>query len=434
LLLALNRSDPNTHIYEYWQVDTLVPVSFSIIGAIIASRLPANPLGWLFCAAACVAAVDHFSAEYALYALLAQPTSLLAGEALAWLASWAWILYAGCIALSLLLFPNGRLPSRRWRWLAWFSVFLTIAGAVWVAVSPGVIGNLGSIRNPLGIEGLPSGFKPVQTIMLALLFFAAVSTLVVRLRRARGIERQQIKWPAFTVVVAGSSFLSDTAISEAIGLRWLEWAGYVVFIPALIGFPISIGIAIVRYRLYDIDILINRTLVYGALSATLALIYFGGVATTQTIFRALTAQEQQPQLAIVISTLLIAALFNPLRRRIQRFIDRRFYRSKYDARKTLEAFSAKLRNEADLDALSADLVDVVREKIQPAHVSLWLRKPGGGAHANGKQAMIVQSLQWQMGMPSTQPTLSFNSFKGYLVSRHSIPPLKSVVDADLSMA
>jgi hypothetical protein len=374
LLLAFNRSDPNTHIYEYWQVDTLVPVSFSIIGAIVASRLPANPLGWLFCAAACVAAVDHFSAEYALYALLAQPTSLPAGEALAWLASWAWILYCGCIALSLLLFPNGRPPSRRWRWLAWLSVFLTIAGAVWVAFSPGVIGNLGSIRNPLGIEGLPSGFKPVQTIMLALLFVAALSTLVVRLRRARGIERQQIKWPAFTVVVvAGSSFLSDTAISEAIGLRWLEWAGYVIFIPALIGFPISIGIAIVRYRLYDIDILINRTLVYGALSATLALIYFGGVATTQAIFRALTGQQEQPQLAIVISTLLIAALFNPLRRRIQRFIDRRFYRRKYDARKTLEAFSAKLRDETDLDALSDDLVEVVKETMQPSRISLWQR-------------------------------------------------------------
>src|SRR5215213_4646518 len=374
LLLALNRSDPNTHIYQYWQVDILVPVSFSIIGAIIASRLPANPLGWLFCAAACVAAVDHFSAEYALYALLAQPTSLPAGEALAWLASWAWILYAGCIALSLLLFPNGRPPSRRWRWLARLSVFLTIAGAVWVAFSPGVIGNLGSIRNPLGIEGLPSGFKPVQTIMLALLFVAALSTLVVRLRRARGIERQQIKWPAFTVVVvAGSSFLSDTAISEAIGLRWLEWAGYVIFIPALIGFPISIGIAIVRYRLYEIDILINRTLVYGALSATLGLIYFGGVATTQAIFRALTGQEEQPQLAIVISTLVIAALFNPLRHRVQAFIDSRFYRRKYNARKTLEAFSAKLRDETDLEALSEDLVGVVKETMQPAHVLLLLR-------------------------------------------------------------
>jgi hypothetical protein len=147
----------------------------------------------------------------------------------------------------------------------------------------------------------------------------------------------------------------------------------VIFIPALIGFPISIGIAIVRYRLYDIDILINRTLVYGALSATLALIYFGGVATTQAIFRALTGQQEQPQLAIVISTLLIAALFNPLRRRIQRFIDRRFYRRKYDARKTLEAFSAKLRDETDLDALSDDLVGVVKETMQPSHISLWQR-------------------------------------------------------------
>ena len=374
LLLALNRSDPNTHIYEYWQVDTLVPVSFSIIGAIIASRLPANPLGWLFCAAACLAAVDHFSAEYALYALLAQPKSLPAGEALAWFASWAWILYIGCIALSLLLFPNGRLPSRRWKWLAWLSVFLTIAGAVWVAFSPGVIGNLGSIRNPLGIEGLPSGFKPVQTIMLALLFVAALSTLVVRLRRARGIERQQIKWPAFTVVVvAGSNVLYDTPISEAIGLRWLEWVGYVVFIPALIGFPISIGIAIVRYRLYEIDTLINRTLVYGSLTVMLGLVYFTGVTATQAILRTFTGQEEQPQLAIVVSTLVIAALFNPLRHRIQAFIDSRFFRRKYDARKTLEAFSAKLRDETDLDALSEDLVGVVKETMQPAHVSLWLR-------------------------------------------------------------
>jgi ADP-ribosylglycohydrolase len=134
-----------------------------------------------------------------------------------------------------------------------------------------------------------------------------------------------------------------------------------------------VGFAVLRYRLYNIDLLINRTLVYGALTATLALIYFGGVATTQAIFRALTGQEQQPQLAIVVSTLVIAALFNPLRRRIQGFIDRRFYRKKYDARKTLEAFSAKLRDETDLSTLSDDLVGVVRETIQPAHVSFWLR-------------------------------------------------------------
>lgn len=197
--------------------------------------------------------------------------------------------------------------------------------------------------------------------------------MVLRLRRARGIERQQIKWPAFTAVVAVGGTVLDVSISEAIGSQLLEWAGFVVGNLALVGFPISIGIAIVRYRLYEIDTLINRTLVYGSLTVMLGLVYFGGVTATQAIFRTLTGQQEQPQLAIVVSTLVIAALFNPLRHRIQAFIDRRFYHSKYDAAQTLEAFSAKLRDETDLDALSNDLVGVVSETMQPAHVSLWLR-------------------------------------------------------------
>jgi hypothetical protein len=251
-------------------------------------------------------------------------------------------------------------------------VLVTIVGALWVALSPGVIVNLGSIRNPLGIEGLPSGYKPVQTIMPVLLFVGAVSTLGLRLRRTRGIEHQQIKWPAFTAVVAaGGSVLYDTAISEAIGSQWLEWAGYVISITALVSFPISMGIAIVRYRLYEIDTLINRTLVYALLTAILAAVYFGAVVLLQRLFVALTGEKST--FAIVASTLVVAALFNPLRRRVQSFIDRRFYRSKYDARKTLEAFSTQLRNETDLDALGDDLVGVVRETMQPAHVSLWLR-------------------------------------------------------------
>jgi hypothetical protein len=360
------------HVYDYWLENTVQAVSFSIIGAIVASRLPANPVGWLFCAAACLIAVQCLSAEYAIYALLARRNSLPAGEALAWLASWAWIPSIGCIVLSLLLFPNGRLPSSRWRWLAWLSVLLTIAGAVWVALSPGAIVNFGSIRNPLGIERLPNGYKPVQTIMSVLLFVAAVSAFVHRLRRARGIERQQIKCPAYTAVVATvGSILYDTAISEAIGSRWLEWAGFLILIAALVGFPISIGIAIVRYRLYEIDTLINRTLVYGALTAILAALYFGGIVVLQRVFIALTGEKST--LAVVASTLLIAAMFNPLRHRIQGFIDRRFYRKKYDARKTLEDFSTKLRDETDLEALNNDLVGVVRETMQPAHVSLWLR-------------------------------------------------------------
>src|SRR5215213_1489750 len=208
--------------------------------------------------------------------------------------------------------------------------------------------------------------------MTALLFVAAVSAFVQRLRRTRGIERQQIKWPAFTGVVATSGgVLYDTAISEAIGLRWLEWAGFVILIAALVSFPISIGTAIVRYRLYEIDTLINRTLVYALLTAILAALYFGAVVLLQRLFVAFTGEKST--LAVVASTLLIAALFNPLRRRIQSFIDRRFYRRRYDARKTLEAFSVKLRDETNLHALSVDLTSVVRETMQPSHVSLWLR-------------------------------------------------------------
>src|SRR5215204_4436414 len=197
---------------------------------------------------------------------------------------------------------------------------------------------------------------------------ASALLIIVRLRRAGRVERQQIKWLAYGgAVVVGGIFVGVLII------LWSVPASIMIMSVSLLGLPVFTGIAIVRYRLYEIDILINRTLVYGALSATLALIYFGGVATTQAIFRALTGQQEQPQLAIVISTLLIAALFNPLRRRIQRFIDRRFYRRKYDARKTLEAFSAKLRDETDLDALSDDLVGVVKETMQPSRISLWQR-------------------------------------------------------------
>ena len=205
------------------------------------------------------------------------------------------------------------------------------------------------------------------------LIIAVTFSLFIRLRRAVGVERQQLKWLAYA---AGGLAVVAVLIIISIAIdppRWYEWVTNAINVAVTPGVPISIGIAILRYRLYDIDILINRTLVYGALTLMLALVYFGGVTATQALFRALTSQEQQPQLAIVVSTLLIAALFTPLRRRIQSFIDRRFYRRKYDAQKTLEAFSSKLRDETDLEALSGDLEGVVRETMQPAYVSLWLR-------------------------------------------------------------
>jgi hypothetical protein len=200
----------------------------------------------------------------------------------------------------------------------------------------------------------------------------------MRLRRAVGVERQQLKWFAYAVAIFAIATTLNVITIAIDAPRWYEWAVNAIFTAAGTTIPISIGIAILRYRLYDIDILINRTLVYGSLTVTLVALYFGGIVVLQRLFVFLTGQKST--LAVVVSTLVIAALFSPLRRRMQSFIDRRFYRSKYDARKTLEAFSAKLRDETDLDALSDDLVGVVRETMQPLHVSLWLRpdpKPEG---------------------------------------------------------
>jgi hypothetical protein len=375
LLLYLNYSHPGVPIWGYWMPNILITVGFSTVGAVIAPRLPPdNPIGWVFCAIGLLIGVTHFSAQYAIYALLAVPGSLPAGEAVAWILTWVWIPGLGLSTFQFLLFPDGRLPSRRWRWFAWLSLLLIIVGMIWQAFAPGLVqgGDAGGIYNPLGVEGLPNVGELIQTLLFALMLISAAS-LFVRLVRASGVERQQLKWFAYVSALSASSVILTYTISEAIGSVWLRWAGEVMIVVALLGTPIAMGIAILRYRLYEIDLLINRTLVYGSLTAMLAVVYFGGVATTQAIFRALTGQEQQPQLAIVVSTLVIAALFNPLRRRIQAFIDRRFYRRKYNAAKTLEAFSAKLRDETDLEALNNELVGVVRETMQPAHVSLWLR-------------------------------------------------------------
>ncbi|MDQ3911314.1 MAG: hypothetical protein M3305_06010 [Actinomycetota bacterium] len=206
--------------------------------------------------------------------------------------------------------------------------------------------------------------------LLFILLLVAIASPITRLHRSGGIERQQIKWPTYTGVVAASGNIVTYIIAEALGLRWLGWAGFVLVIVGLIAFPISMGIAISRYRLYEIDLIINRTLVYGALTISLALVYVGGVISLQYLLRLLTGEESN--LAIVASTLIIAALFHPLRRRIQSFVDQRFYRRKYDARKTLEAFGSRLRDETDLETITEDLVGVVRETMQPVHVSVWL--------------------------------------------------------------
>jgi hypothetical protein len=367
LIVLLIRSD--TPIYYYWLETSMVAVGYSTVGAIVASRLPESPIGWLFCAIGLIFGLSHFSAEYAAYALLGPSRSLPAGEAFAWLTSWVWVFGLGLIVYLDLLFPNGRLPGARWRWFAWFTAIVLVPAAILGALSPGLILS-STLINPLGVEGLPNVSRAIEAFMYALIVVGA-SSMLARLRHAGRIERQQIEWFAYATAVAISGVILKNTVYPAVGVTWVWWVGLVLTTVGVVSSPVAMGIAIFRYRLYQIDLIINRTLVYGSLTAVLACVYLGGVVFLQYAFRALSGEGSQ--LAVVASTLIIAALFIPLRRRIQSFIDRRFYRRKYDARKTLEAFSAQLRNETDLDALSDDLVGVVRETMQPVHVSLWLR-------------------------------------------------------------
>jgi hypothetical protein len=376
VLVALNSSHPDVHIPELWIGHTVSAIAFSLVGAVVGSRRPENPIGWLFCAIGVFAAIVLLSSEYAAYALVVQPDSLPGGLAMVWIRAWVWVPYVGLFVLLFLVFPEGWPQSRALRWFTSLVLFVIAYGTVLAAFSPGPIDAIGgAVDNPLGMEalrgvGTNSAVGPLESVLYVLGIVAAAS-LFGRMRRARGVEHQQIKWFTYaTVVLVGGVVLSFT-VSEATGVKWLGEIGFVLRMVGLAGLPIAIGIAVLRYRLYNIDRIINRTLVYGSLTAMLAALYFGGIVVLQRIFVLLTGENST--LAVVTSTLLIAALFTPLRGRIQGFIDRRFYRRKYDARKTLEAFSAQLRNETDLEALSEDLVGVVRETMQPAHVSLRLR-------------------------------------------------------------
>jgi hypothetical protein len=255
-----------------------------------------------------------------------------------------------------------------------------------VFLTPGPLQDLRGARNPFGLENHPwvEGLGLIVLPLLPLCMVASAVSLVLRFRHSTGVVREQIKWIAFAASFMGLLYLgimgtalimllisapqtpSDLGSQSLLGALLEN-----VMVLSFAGVPVAIGFAVLKYRLYEIDLIINRTLVYGSLTVTLVALYFGVIVVLQRLFVALTGQ--QSTLAVVASTLLIAALFNPLRRRIQGFIDRRFYRRKYDARKTLEAFSAHLRDETNLDALGDDLVGVVRETMQPAHVSLWLR-------------------------------------------------------------
>jgi hypothetical protein len=363
LMIVLGWSTPLPGEWTPWRdqtVSLLGIIGAPILGGLIASRLPRIPYGWLWLGFGLGLAFQSLAQSYGAYGLVVEPGSLAAPKTISHVMQLGGQVALTLAPLLMLLFPTGRLPSRRWRPLAWTS---TTAGAVLLFL-------VLLFDDPDQVGGVISTVTvAVVSVIFTALLLSALS-IVIRYRRASGAERQQLKWFALAAVLigavtAGHLLFLDLLLPEAF-LNLLD-ATTITFL------YVAVGLAILRYRLYDIDIIINRTLVYGSLTATLVLFYFGSVVGLQYILRTLTGQESQ--LAIVVSTLAIAALFNPLHRRIQASIDRLFYRRKYDAAKTLEEFSAKLRDETDLEALNSDLLRVVQNTMQPEHITLWLREP-----------------------------------------------------------
>jgi hypothetical protein len=401
--LAQSAHSPGNWDAESGVGDSLVFVSFMafpIVGALLASRRSRNPIGWICLISGLFWMLIIVSEGYSTYGLTVPDSVPFPVTIYALLYAWLWVPTVGLIGIYLiLLFPDGKLPSRRWRPFAWFAGVVILLESVIVFLTPGPLDGLGHARNPLGLDGYPLlevlGWGLL--LMLPLCMLASASSLVLRFRRSGREERQQIKWIAFAASFMGSVYL---LIMSAGLINWLISAPGVVvsdlgtqtlwgalledgMLLSFAAIPVTIGFAIFRCRLYDIDAIINRTLVYGSLTVMLVGIYLGAVISFQYAFRAVSGQENQ--LAVVASTLTIAAMFNPLRRRVHELVDRRFYRNKYDAAKTLAAFSARLRDETDLEALNDNLAGVVSETMQPAHVRFWVRPPIGVGKVGGEE-------------------------------------------------
>jgi len=340
---------------------------YSTIGTLIIWQRPRNTIGWILCSIGLGTAITDLSGAYTAYESIKGNQPLPGTEVFNWLGTiWSinWVLFLVFLPL---LFPDGRLLTRRWRIVGWLAAILALISTL--------AGWLSLANMELFGKGIPSDFwsnlSDNVRLMVLPLTVASLVSLVLRFIRAKERERQQIKWLTYgtalmAVLIIGGFLVFNDPNSPIVGL---------IFSFAIMLLPLSIGISILRNQLYDIDRLINSTLVYGLLTILLALVYFGLVFGLQALAHLFTGQILQSPFLIVTSTLIIAALFQPLRHRIQTIIDRRFYRRKYDAARTLETFNATLRHEVDLDTLSEHLLSVVQETMQPTHVSLWLRKP-----------------------------------------------------------
>jgi hypothetical protein len=341
--------------------------AFMVVGALIVAHRPGNAIGWIFSAIALLAFTAQMASEYATYAYVTRPGSLPGAILAAWYASWLWFAVLGlALVFTPLLFPTGRLLSPRWRPVAWLAAGTTIASTVLGALRADLdLGDGQVIANPIGIAAVEN--PEVSTIgndlliLLVLLIAVAFVSLVLRFRRSRGEERQQLKWFTYAGALLPLALLVGFLPTRV---------GDFVFGVVIVFLPVAAGIAILRYRLYDIDRLINRTLVYGLLTALLASFYAGAVLVLGQVFGGVGGNP--PSWVVAGATLAVAALFQPTRRRIQHAVDRRFNRRKYHAAQTIQAFSSRLREQIDVDTLSAELLAIVNQTVEPTRVSLWL--------------------------------------------------------------
>lgn len=348
-----------------------MPVVFSILAALIIARQPGNRVGWLMMLIA-LATVSPIA--MILTSLPAPPTTITPGLwVLLWLDNWSWIPVIFPIFLIPLHFPTGRPPSSRWNWVNWLAIgmwlFFIIFSPFFDTIGP--LSEAWRVPNPFGFipdESSQYLFGVIWVIGLVTLALAGVASLFVRYRGAQVDERQQIKWLLYSGALFAFIYtLTATTLGEFNSLGWVD----LLFVLSILTIPAAITISILRYRLFEIDLIIRKTLVYGALTLLMVVVYFGSVVLLQQAFRALTGQDSP--VAIVVSTLIIAALFNPLRVRVQEAIDRRFYRRKYDAQQALAVFAASARDEVELEQITEQLLSVVQESMQPEQVSLWLR-------------------------------------------------------------
>jgi hypothetical protein len=342
----------------------LVQVVYTSVGAFLASRRPRNPLGWLFLGIGLLQTVNVAAHAYARYGLVTHPGSLPGAAFASWVEAWAWIPSLMTVAFVLLLFPTGTLLSRRWRPAAIAAAtgiaMATLVGAVetWSERGLALVTGTDDALSSVGAVFFAAGF-----VLGGIATLAGLASVLVRFRRSRGDERQQLKW-----FLSAGAFALACSVSAFFGSVTPDWMLDI----ALASIAIAVAIAVLKYRLYDIDLIVRRTLVYGCLTAGLVGVYFAIVLLLQQAFSSFAGGSD---LAIAGSTLAVAALFRPIRNRIQTLVDRRFYRRKYDTQRTLETFSARLREQIDLDALHTELLTVVDETMQPAGVSLWLRAP-----------------------------------------------------------